>query len=173
MTKNNQNMVEIEESGMTFGPFESSHIFWIEKSELYKNLHNIKTVEFILEHNDNLQFIEAKSSSPRPVPDNTVRFEQFIDEISQKFLHSLNLYCAGILGRHGSSNDIPDSMKNMEHQKLSIKFILVIKNHQTEWLMPIQDALDQKMSSISAIWESQVAVINEKIAQQHWLIQPE
>lgn len=56
MTKNNQNMIEIEESGMKFGPFECSHVFQIEKSELYKNLHNIKTVEFILENNNKFQF---------------------------------------------------------------------------------------------------------------------
>ena len=95
MTKSNQNMIEIEESGMKFGPFEYSHIFQIEKSKLYKNLHNVRTVEFILENNNKLQFIEAKSSSPKPVPDNLVRFEEFIDEISQKFLHSLNLYYTG------------------------------------------------------------------------------
>ena len=57
MTKNNQNMIEIEESGMKFGPFEFSHVFQIEKSKLYKNLHNIKTVEFILENNNKFKFI--------------------------------------------------------------------------------------------------------------------
>lgn len=173
MTKNNQNMIEIEESGMKFGPFECSHVFQIEKSELYKNLHNIKTVEFILENNNKLQFIEAKSSSPKPVPDNLVRFEEFIDEISQKFLHSLNLYYTGVLGRHGSANDLPDPMKKINHQQVSIKFILVIKNHQDEWLLPIKDALERKMSSISSIWESQVAVINAKTAQKYKLIQSE
>lgn len=173
MTKSNQNMIEIEESGMKFGPFPDSHVFWIEKSELYKSVHNIKTVEFILENNNKLQFIEAKSSSPKPVPENTVSFEQFIDEISQKFLHSLNLYYAGVLGRHGSANDVPAFMKKIDHQQVSIKFILVIKNHQNEWLMPIKDALEKKMSSISSIWESQVAVINAKTAQKYKLIQPE
>ena len=28
----------IVESGMTFGPFEEGHCFYIEKSELYRNL---------------------------------------------------------------------------------------------------------------------------------------
>lgn len=56
MTKSNQKIIEIEESGMKFGPFECSHVFQIEKSKLYKNLHNIKTVEFILENNNKLQF---------------------------------------------------------------------------------------------------------------------
>ena len=74
MTKSNQNMIEIEESGMKFGPFEYSHIFQIEKSKLYKNLHNVRTVEFILENNNKLQCIEAKSSTPKPVPDNRGRF---------------------------------------------------------------------------------------------------
>ena len=171
MTKNNQNMIEIEESGMKFGPFECSHVFRIEKSKLYKSLHNIKTVEFILENNNKLQFIEAKSSSPKPVPDNLVCFEQFIDEISQKFLHSLNLYYTGVLGRHGSANDLPDAMKEINHQHVSIKFILVVKNHQDEWLMPIKDALEKKMRSISSIWGSQLAVINEKTAQKYKLIQ--
>ena len=64
-------------------------------------------------------------------------------------------------------------MKEINHQQVSIKFILVIKNHQDEWLMPIKDALEKKMSSISSIWESQVAVINAKTAQKYKLIQLE
>ena len=47
-----------------------------------------------------INFIEAKSSSPRPTKDNFVRFNEFIGEISDKFIHSFKLYYSVILKRN-------------------------------------------------------------------------
>ena len=62
-------MVTIQESGMTFGPFQEDQIYWIEKASAYKSLgQGIKSVEFVYKKNaDKLFFIEAKSSSPNPL----------------------------------------------------------------------------------------------------------
>ncbi|MBZ9634583.1 hypothetical protein [Clostridium sp. FP1] len=71
-------MVEINESNMIFGDFEQDKIFEIEKSKLHSKIGNgIKVVEFILLKNMNqLNFIEAKSSSPKPIKDNDERFNR-------------------------------------------------------------------------------------------------
>lgn len=60
-------MVTIQESGMTFGPFQEDQIYWIEKASAYKSLgQGIKSVEFVYKKNaDKLFFIEAKSSCPK------------------------------------------------------------------------------------------------------------
>ena len=163
-------MIRIDESGMSFGPFHASNVFWVEKSELYQKVRNreVKTVEFILAEDNKLQFLEAKSSSPRPVADNKIKFDDFIDEIALKFLHSINLHYSGILGRHEEINDIPDKIKLMDNSQVSIKCILVIKGHEMAWLPPIQVALNRKMISISSIWNFEIAVINDSMAEKQY-----
>lgn len=162
-------MITINESGMTFGPFEESCVFKIESSQLYQNVqkNEVKTVEFVLKESGQLRFVEAKSSSPKPNQGNGEKFETFIDEIYRKFLHSINLFYAGILGQHESNNDIPDNMKIAE--TVSIKFILVIKGHEIDWLPPIAEALNRKMKPILSIWNSQIAVFNDKMTKRYGL----
>lgn len=168
-------MIKIKESGMTFGPFDDSYVFWVENSKLYQKVKQckVKTVEFILVNGHKLRFIEAKSSAPKPTFDNTTKFDDFIDQIFLKFLHSINLYYAGILGRCEASNDIPDKIKALDNRRISIKFVLVIKGHEIEWLSPIKEALTKKMVPISAIWNSDVAVINDDMALRYGLINKE
>ncbi|MDO4266288.1 MAG: hypothetical protein Q4C63_07520 [Eubacteriales bacterium] len=163
-------MIRIDESGMSFGPFDDSCIFWVEKSQLYNKVQNkeVKSVEFILAENNKLQFVEAKSSSPRPTLDNKIKFEDFINEIALKFLHSINLYYSGILRRHEEINDIPDKIKIMDNSQVSIRCILVIKGHEIEWLPPIQVALNRKMISISSIWNFEIAVMNDSMAEKSY-----
>ena len=59
-------MITINESGMTFGPFEESCVFKIESSQLYQNVqkNEVKTVEFVLKESGQQSIVEAKSSSP-------------------------------------------------------------------------------------------------------------
>lgn len=52
----------ISESEMNFGRYDEANLFHIEDSKIYKDLGTgIKTVEFILRHNENsIVFLEAK-----------------------------------------------------------------------------------------------------------------
>ena len=71
------NSIEITESRMKFGPFPREDLFYIEKSEIYKNLGSgVKIVEFVLLKEDKLLIIEAKSSSPRSI--NQEKFKTFV-----------------------------------------------------------------------------------------------
>lgn len=165
-------MVEINESNMVFGEFEEDKIFQIEKSIIHNKIGNgIKVVEFILLKNMNeLNFIEAKSSSPRPTKDNIIRFDEFIGEISDKFIHSFNLYYSAILKRNENYSEINNNFFQLDNSNLKLKFILVIKNHEIDWLMPISEALKKNLSYHNTIWKSEIVVINEEIAKKHQLI---
>ncbi|MBN1065544.1 hypothetical protein DWV13_14025 [Clostridium botulinum] len=165
-------MIQINESNMIFGDFEEDKVFQIEKSKLQKNIGNgIKVVEFILLSNENeLSFIEAKSSSPQPVKDNIVRFNEFINEISDKFIHSFNLYYSAILKRYKDYEELNKSFIELDNSNIKFKFILVIKGHKSGWLMPLSDALKQNLSYHNTIWKSQVVVLNDEMAKKYQLI---
>lgn len=165
-------MIQINESNMIFGYFEEDRVFQIENSKLHKNIGNgIKVVEFILLSKENeLSFIEAKSSSPKPVKDNIIRFNEFINEISDKFIHSFNLYYSAILQRCKECEELNPSFMNLDNSQINFKFILVIKGHRTEWLMPLSDALKESMAYHNTIWKSQVVVFNDELAKKYKLI---
>ncbi len=165
-------MIQINESNMIFGYFEEDRVFQIENSKLHKNIGNgIKVVEFILLSKENeLSFIEAKSSSPKPIKDNIIRFNEFINEISDKFIHSFNLYYSAILQRCKECEELNPNFMNLDNSQINFKFILVIKGHRTEWLMPLSDALKESLSYHNTIWKSKVIVFNDELAKKYKLI---
>ncbi|OFI07633.1 hypothetical protein CLOACE_02370 [Clostridium acetireducens DSM 10703] len=165
-------MVQINESNMIFGDFQEDKIFKIEKSKLHNKIGaGIKVVEFVVLRNENeLNFIEAKSSSPRPTKHNIIRFNEFIEEISDKFIHSFNLYYSTILKRNKDYGEINNNFFELDNSKIKLKFILVIKGHEIEWLLPISDALKKKLSYQNTIWKSEVIVMNDEIANKYNLV---
>ncbi|MCM8712099.1 hypothetical protein M2651_13950 [Clostridium sp. SYSU_GA19001] len=165
-------MVQIIESNMIFGDFEEDKVFEIEKSKLHGKVGNgIKTVEFLLLRSENeLNFVEAKSSSPRPTKQNTIRFNEFIDEISDKFIHSFNLFYSAILGRNKVYGELDNNFFELDNSGIKFKFILVIKGHDIEWLLPISEALKRKLSYQNTIWKSEVVVMNDKFANKYNLV---
>lgn len=160
-------MVTINESGMAFGPFPDDQVYQIEKSEAYTHLgEGVKVVEFLYKQNaEKLFFVEAKSSSPKPKGGD---FKKFIEEISDKFIHSFNLWLSLKLKRR---NDVVS--KNIFDAKLDkqiFRFILVIKGHEESWLPPISEALRREMMAEIKIWKHEVIVINDQQAKQRGLV---
>lgn len=165
-------MVEIIESNMHFGEFDEKQVFQIENSELYRNMgKGIRVVEFITVRDDKkLEFIEAKSSSPKPLKDNSDRFDEYIDEICSKFIDSFNLYYSSILKRNKGYYEMSDQFLKLDNSVVKFIFILVIKEHKKEWLMPINEAIKKRMIKHSSIWKSTIAVLNEEGAKKRGLI---
>ncbi len=163
-------MKNIIESGMVF-EFEDDQIFQIEGSDLHRSIGDgIKTVEFITCLKENqLDFVEAKSSSPRPAKGNQERFKEFIDEISDKFMHSFQLYLSAFLGRHGT-HGITGNIMVVDHSKAKYTFILIVKGHEIEWLTPLKDALEKKILAHRRIWKSEVVLMNETIAKKYKIV---
>ena len=163
-------MIRVVESNMIF-EFEEKHIFKIENSNLHSSLGDgIKTVEFVVSVKpDEILFVEAKSSSPQPKAENKERFDEFIDEISDKFIHSFNMYLTSVLKRN-LVDKIPDKLLNIELETAKFKFILIIKGHKIEWLQPLKDAFDRIMIDYNKIWKSSVIIMNDEIAKEFKLI---
>jgi len=163
-------MIQIEESKMLF-EFKEGQVFRIENSILQKSIgEGIKTVEFLVTlKEDEICFIEAKSSSPRPTPENKEKFDTFINEISDKFLHSFNMYLSAILKRN-HYDEIPSALIDINKEKAAFKFILIIKGHKIEWLQPLKDAIYKKLLHQNKSWKNSVILMNEEIAKQYKLV---
>lgn len=161
-------MFTATESGMTFGPFPEERVFPIEALELHKKAgKSIRCVEFLyLQPEQKLLFIEAKSSSPRSET-HAERFEEFICEITEKFLHSFDLYAASKLGRY---SELGGELAKCSDADIRYKFVLIINGHREEWLLPLQDELRKRLNWHSRIWGTTVNVLNEAIAEEEKLI---
>jgi len=160
------------ESGMTFGPFEDASCFRIEKSKLFDRCKGIRSVEFIYRPKKNkLFFIEAKASSPVQRTGNEEQYHRFVDEIMEKFSHSLELYLAGILERKSGHEEMADALKKADYQKMKFYFVLIINGHEAPWLLPLQDEFNRKMGYLKKIWDGEVLVMNEESAREYRLIQ--
>jgi hypothetical protein len=151
-------------SGMDF---VTNNAFVIETSLQYTSLDkSVRSVEFVRAEDDNLMFIEAKSSFPKPDDANAAKTARFIEEVGticDKFTHSLNLYSAIRVGV--ANNNLPDDFKPAD--KVSIVFVLVINGFDRGWCIPIRNALTQKINQsliMAKIWKPEVFVINDKAA---------
>ncbi|WP_225886978.1 hypothetical protein [Nodosilinea nodulosa] len=170
-------MIEpIFESGMSFGPYPPGHCFYIEKSRTYLAIQNgIKIAEFLIlavRDKPKIWIIEAKSSSPRP--ETSPGFDKFLQEIADKLSNSLNLYVAVYLKRHSSTcNELPSPFQALDLDQVEFRLILVIKNHQMDWLPPLQDELRKKLKVTVKIWDlvpTSVLVLNEDLARESQIL---
>ena len=158
----------ITESGMNF---VATNAFHIEESDLYKSLsEGIRSVEFLRVKNEKLLFIEAKKSFPNPNnPDasNIKNFQLELDEVCEKFIHSLNLFSSIKLGV--SDNIFENNF--ILPEKVTLEFVLVIKNHELKWCKQVHSKLMTNMPKyIIKIWKPNVYVINYENAKKWRLI---
>lgn len=68
-------------------------------------------------------------------------------------------HLSGVLKKN-TTEDISEELKIYDYSSIKLKFILIIKGHELQWLQPIKDALDKKLIDYNKIWKSEV-VINE------------
>ena len=90
-----------------------------------------------------------------------------------KFSNSLQIFMAYFIGRY-TSEKFPENLKNIPLANIEIKFYLVIKNFQKEWLQPINDQLKQDMKLFLKNWnikEVGIKVMNDIQAKDKGLIQ--
>ena len=165
----------IIESGMTFGPYQDGHCFYIEKSETYQKIQTgVKMAEFLLLRTHDqpmVLIIEAKSSTPRI--ESQPNFDDFITEIRDKLSNALMLTIATYLKRHSDWQQLPNSFQSLDLSVTSFRLILVIRGHQEAWLPPLQDAIKKSLSPMMKIWNlspTSVVVMNDSIARSQGLI---
>lgn len=167
----------IEESGMRFGEYSDSKVFYIEKSPQYQNhlvSNGIKTCEFILLRNSALCFIEAKKSCPNLITEDTPeekieKYNEYINDITTKMRHPLALYASILLERH-STEGMSQEMLEGKLQDSDIKIILVVKDAAIEWLTPLKEKLEKELAHERRIWKAQLLVINENRARKNHFV---
>lgn len=169
----------ITESEMNFGKFDEENLFHIEDSKIYKDLGSgIKTVEFILKWKKNeILFLEAKTTCPNSANKNesmekTQKFEEYYSEITEKFIDSLQMYLAAVMGRYQDLAEIGAELRSVDSMKeIRLKFILVVKNAKDiTWLAGPLAELKARLLQVRKIWGVEVAVLNEELAKENKLM---
>ncbi|WP_059370541.1 hypothetical protein [Treponema endosymbiont of Eucomonympha sp.] len=126
----------------------------------------IRSVEFILHKNTNLLFIEAKTTFAHP-ENSPQPYENEIDEICEKFVHSLNLLAAVKIGI--AADVLPESFADLN--KVSPTFVLVVRDHEPKWCRPIKSAIVQSLPTyFKKIWKPAICVINHGTAIKRSLV---
>lgn len=166
--------VIIPESDMEFGVYQKEQVFRIEESEQYtKKLRQqgVRCCEFILLRSNKLLFIEAKKSYPDPINGIIKDKNQYytdIKKIVEKMRHSLDLYANILLNRY-PQDGVSEEMKNVEN--LEIRLVLVIKNADKSWIIPLQEKFRKELNSEMRIWKIQdFMILNEEQAKKKHLI---
>jgi len=169
----------IKESGMEFTTGNQDCFYYIEKSKSYQKIQeNVKIAEFLYlrfpKGKRVINIIEAKTSTPHVKNEN--RFNEYIDEVTQKFVNTFYMYIASILGRHKLTiTEMPQMLRTLDLSTADFSFVLVINNAEKEWLPDIKDAINKKMrmfikNKIWVISPNPVIVLNAELALQKGII---
>jgi hypothetical protein len=109
-------------------------------------------------------------------------FDNYIEDICNKFINSFSLFISIRLQRHHEENsELSDNLKEIDLANVRFVFVLVISNCKAEWLPPIQSALDKTLSPTIKTWNLSpsksrpkspptVLVLNEDMARSEQLI---
>lgn len=168
--------VTIPESEMQFGEYKENQVFHIEESEQYTDKlrqHGVRCCEFVLLRANRLCFIEAKTNYPDPIKgcsseEKKERYREDIKKIAEKMRHSLELYANILLNRY-PKDGVPDEMTTVE--SLEIRLILVIKNANKSWIVPLQDVFRKELKAEMHIWKiPDFIILNEEQARKKHLI---
>lgn len=170
--------IVITESGMRFGEYPEEQVFHLETSNQYRKQlmpNGIKSCEFILLRENKLYFVEAKSSCPRQITANTAgekakKYHEYIQGIVLKMKHSLTLY-ANILLQRYETEGVPELLRKTDLCGLQIILLLVIKNAEENWLIPLQDVLRHELKDEIKIWKvvNFYAINEEKARKKHFI----
>lgn len=166
--------VFLTESGMTFGPFDADCFYHIEKAEEWKKLYDngCKISECVVyRRNKNAWLsIEAKTTlaNPHSPLDGGESFRNEIEEISEKLENSLDIFLKARL-----CNYTPEGFEQIDFRNAEIVFVLVIRNHQYDWLINVTEALNQEIQRqirFNRLWNVRVLAINEETAARYGLV---
>ncbi len=163
--------MEFTESGMSF-KFDDEFCFRIETSNVYQTVQTqgVKVAECLLLRKNQLWVIEAKLTSPQQTTQ--PRFDEYIAEIKIKFIHSLTLFNSIYIQRY-DNNELSSKFKQLDLSKIEPVFVLIIKNHQKDWLAPLKDELQKQLKLTAKLWNLKgawIRLMNEQLAQEAGLI---
>ncbi len=128
----------------------------------------IKLEKFIKKETENTEELDKTSFLDELYK--KVKHDNYFDEIESKFNDTLALFAAIYLNRHNTAKlELPKNFKDLEFSTLNFILVLVVKNHQTEWLNGLQSKLQKKLKPLVKVWNlspASVQVLNEEIAKK-------
>ena len=146
--------------------------FFVEKYVHDAGLQGVKAVEFIRQKKPGLIFlVEAKTSAPHPAGASPDNFDKFINEIVQKAIDSFSLLFSAISSRRDAA--LGELLASADYAKTEFCLVLIIKNHEKEWLVSVQEALRESLRHFYVAWSwgsRPVLVLNREMAVQYGLI---
>ena len=172
------NKIIINESDMNFGPYDKNDLFQIEKSNVYtKDLaeKRVSVTEFILLRDQKLLFVEAKKTTPNfencdDSQEKLNKYQDYVNSIRDKFVHSVSTYMSMRLGRSDSS-ELSEKMIREDIKSLRIVLVLVVKNSYPSSLIHYKEKLDSILKPEKSIWKiNDVLVISEAMAKKKGLV---
>lgn len=150
---------------MLFGPMDEEQLCHLEEIPQYKQMgEGVKMAEFAYSKSkvQRLVVLEAKTSFANPCSGNSQDFSTDIGDVVDKFTNAFDL-----LGRMALCKDLPSGFHKIDYRQIEYRFILVIKGHEKDWLHPVKDALEQKLSHVARVarlCQFSVCVLNEEMA---------
>lgn len=169
-------MIRFTESDMEFELHEDKSCH-IEETPRYQaiNRYAVSSVECVTLHEfrgkEYIVFIEAKRSAPNPGDlANRVSLSEYMESLKAKYEHSIQM-CYSAL------HEIDKDRMEIGHQLLEalkhprkLIFILIARELEDRWCREIQAVLTRELQHLRHIWNADVVVINEALAQRYHLI---
>lgn len=148
--------------------FDAEYVFQPERDRFVMSRQHVKSCDFMwlqkTKKGQRLLLIEAKNSAP---------FQEdplvtYLQEIHDKFCHSLLVYIPALFGRHSRKlENLTGAMNRRDILKKRIMLVLVVRQHKKEWLPLLQEALRKKTRGLKNAFSIQdVLVVNEEVALQ-------
>lgn len=164
--------MEFIESFMKFS-FADDDLFCIEKDPLVIETDGIKACECVVLINPNVALIEAKSSTPKP--SNMEKFNDFLEDIRQKFSDSIRLFSEMKSGCKGEEVRlrIPANLLSDTTSPSEYRIFLIVHGHRLDWLGELQETLRDILRDVVSEWnlkDSNVKAFNEETAMENHLI---
>ena len=163
----NGECVTLHERNITLGPFITDNCFLIENSIKNTKLQGFKTVECIVFRQDDkphLIFIEAKSST---LENNELRFDKLINNLSQKFIDSLNISFTLNTNLNKIEIHVPSNFSSFFTQNNKIIFVIIFSgniNDSSGIKEVVTRRLKKQSSLLRSLIDIEVQVISKEIA---------
>ena len=153
--------------------FADDAVFLIEKDELVTGRDGVKACECVVRISEKAALIEAKSSSPSPKSDD--KYQEFFDDIREKFISSLNMFCQMRTGEYGENalNRLPEGLRSYPIDSENYAIYLIVHGNELDWMPGLQNTLQETLRDVIGQWnisDTNVKALNHEMAQTLHLI---
>lgn len=168
--------VLVRESDMYF-ILSDDATFYFERSQALKGIDGVKKAEFAVvissSECDIVRIIEAKTSAPNP-SEKVEDFDNYFRAVHAKFRDSISVLNVALIKRNQNIfQDLPVAFRKINWGESKIQLYLIVKNHKSSWLPPLNDKLKSELRSLIKCWnipDVDVKALNEENARRMGIV---